>query len=249
MGSLKTNNNLFCYRPDQSTFTVFVSVLLMWLLYFAGSKFSGLAGDLIFIIGVMICLSTVLPVVYVKKFEHGKLSDLGIHKNSLGLVLGVSIFFGLGSIFYYFQLGSAQNITTSESIRQLLWAMLALWEVLFVFGWVFIRFYRAFGPLLAILFTACTFTVYHIGSLPIEQLAGLFITGLVASIIFYFVKMNIFVLWPFAWGVAVAISSLQSGQTIASWGDVLLLFTALAIQVAIIWVAFNKPNLGKEPTK
>ena len=47
---------------------------------------------------------------------------------------------------------------------------IAFWEPLFVFGWLQLRFERAFGIIAGILMAALSFAAYHIGSFPMEAL-------------------------------------------------------------------------------
>jgi hypothetical protein len=188
----------------------FISVLAMWLFYNLGTKAPAHIEPFTFGVGIILLLSTLLPAVFVKSYEHGDLSDLGIHARKIKLLLGVSAFFGLGSLFYYFQLTNESNISDGAATRFLLWSLLMLWEVIFVFGWLQIRYERAFGPLAGILLASLSFALYHVGTVPLEQVAGLVAVGGFGAVLFKLAGNSIFVLWPFFWGVGVAIGAQQA---------------------------------------
>lgn len=230
----KTLSKLFRFRPTASTPVVIISVFIMWFLYYGGSNIKGIAAEALFIGGVMLGLSTIFVAWYVHKYERGILSDLGIHTKRLKTALGVSAFFGLGSIPYYFQLADTQGLSVADALPHLAWSLLMLWEVLFVFGWLQIRLDRAFGAIPAICITPLAFMLYHIGSIPGEQFVGLLAAGLAGAVIFRLVKMNIFVLWPFAWCVASAIGTLSSSNLVRSWSNVALMAFVVVMQLVIL---------------
>lgn len=64
----------------------FTSVLAMWLFYYLGTKAPAHIEPFIFGVGVILLLSTLLPAIYVKLYEHGDLSDLGIHARRIKLL-------------------------------------------------------------------------------------------------------------------------------------------------------------------
>jgi MFS family permease len=192
----------------------FTSVLAMWLVYYLGTKAPAHIELFIFGVGVILLLSTLLPAIYVKLYEQGDLSDLGIHARRIKLLMGISAFFGLGSLFYYFELANGNNINNGEALRFLLWSLLALWEVIFVFGWLQIRYEKAFGSVAGIILAGLSFALYHLGTAPLDQIITLAAVGVFGAVLFKLAGNSIFVLWPFFWGVGVAIGALQGSATI-----------------------------------
>lgn len=182
--------------------------------------------------------------LFVRRYEKGNLSDLGIRTSRIWRPLAISAFIGLNSLVYYFQLAASQDVLPIDAATHLAWSLLMLWEVLFAFGWLQIRFDRAFGIIPGIILTACAFALYHVGSASSEQLMGLAITGLAGAVLFRALGFNVFVLWPFAWGVGSAIGTLQlGGQSIASVTDLLGVVLVLGIQWFILLAIFKERGL------
>lgn len=216
------------------------SVFAMWFMYYFGTRAGGYAELLIFGLGIVVILCTILPAVFVKKYERGSLADLGIHTQHLWLLLSISAFLSIGSLFYYFQIASDNNVSETTSILLLLWSIFAFWEVVFVYGWLQIRYERVIGVIPAILFTGSSFAIYHIGSMPLEQILPLFGIGLVGAITFKLARHSIFILWPFFWTVGTAIGGIQPGgvQTIQLYmvAVVFVMFVAQVLAFRFIFL-------------
>ena len=215
----------------------FISVLAMWLLYYLGTKAPEDTELIIFGGGIILLLATLLPTLFVKLYEKGGLSDLGIHTRKIKLLLGISAFFGLGSVFYYFQLASESNINDGAAMRFLLWSLLMLWEVIFVYGWLQIRYERAFGPIPAIILASLSFGLYHVGTVPLDQIVGLVAVGGFGAVVFKLAGNSIFVLYPFFWGVGVAIGALQAQASVEISLLTLLSMSALLL-IQVIFFAY-----------
>jgi hypothetical protein len=229
-----TASSLIRWQPTGSTLVAAASVLAMWCLYYFGSQAGGLTEILIFTIGIMLTLVGLI-CLYVRKVEHGNLASIGIHTRRLYPALGISLFLGANSLFYYFPLVQAQGGLAGDATYWLLWNMAMLWEVLFVYGWLQIRFERAFGTVLGIILATLSFVLYHVGSLPVDQLAGMGIIGLIGAVLFKALKNNIFVLWPLFWSVGGAISVVQAGTAAPYAAHISLgVVAAFVIQLAIV---------------
>jgi len=232
----------------------FISLLIMWLLYFIGSNFQlfGLTekgqpamGELlIFGLAIMLILSTVIPAIFVKYYEKGNLANLGIHTKKIKTLIGISAFFGIGSLFYYFQLASQQNVTLTSAITYLIYSLLMLWEVLFVYGWLQIRFEKLFGAVGGVVITGLAFALYHVGSVPAEQLLSLLAVGIFGAVLFKLSGKSIFVLWPFFWGVGLAISAAEFGENLTvSNLQLAVTVVAFILQIAFLKYIFNSKNV------
>ena len=47
---------------------------------------------------------------------------------------------------------------------------LSIWEVIFLYGWLFTRFEKSFGKIIAVLLTAISVGLYHTGTLPVQNI-------------------------------------------------------------------------------
>ena len=115
-------------------------------------------------------------------------------------------------------------------VRQVAFNALVFWEVFFVFGWLQLRFERAFGILPAIPLASLGFAAYHFGTFPTEGLIELFQVGLVFAIAFRITR-SVLALIPIAWSVVSSIGTIPAGF-LATWEAVYLYIVVVGIQVA-----------------
>ena len=188
---------------------VTVSLLIMWAGYYADNNlFSGnvLFSLIVSLILIIIGLCTVFPLIWVNRITGEGISGLGIKKKRLAVSLGLS---SLLAIWRFIEireyLGSKALMTT------ILFNAFSIWEVLFIFGWLFTRYKRAFGKIPAIILTAVSVGIYHIGTLSPSRIAFLCLTVAICGI-FYALTENIFTLWPIYWTIGCSASTLGSGM-------------------------------------
>lgn len=83
---------------------------------------------------------------------------------------------GLAFFTYYQRFG-----ITAAIIPALIVGIYALWEVVFVYGWLQLRFEEAFGIVPAGILAGLCFSLYHLayGWYDLSGLVGLFIFGLI----------------------------------------------------------------------
>jgi len=76
----------------------------------------------------------------------------------------------------------------------------SLWEVIFVFGWLQLRFEEAFGIIPAVVLAGISFCLYHAGYgwFARAHLMSLFVIGIMMAMVFRMTK-NLLILWPFLW--------------------------------------------------
>lgn len=186
-----------------------VSLLIMWAGYHADNNlFSDnvLFSLIVSLIFIIIGLCTVFPLIWVNRITGEGISGLGIRRKRIAISLGFSSLLAIWrfmEIREYF--GSKAFLTT------ILFNAFSIWEVLFIFGWLFTRYKRAFGKIPAIILTAVSVGIYHIGTLSPSRIAFLCLTVAICGI-FYALTENIFTLWPIYWTIGCSASTLGSGM-------------------------------------
>ncbi|HCH47712.1 MAG TPA: hypothetical protein DEX36_07315 [Glutamicibacter sp.] len=134
-------------------------------------------------------------------------------------------------------LASASNANIAS---HLVANFLVLWEPFFVFGWLYLRWERAFGWLPAIALTGLGFTIQHLGSVPLAAAAGFGVFAIMFAVVFALVR-NLVVLWPLFYPVASGIGTLQAGF-VMGWDDAGISAILLVLQLLIFWWVATKPR-------
>ena len=197
----------FVWSPSADTAVAALSVVLLTILaytglvLFEGTWLSFLFFVLIGTVGVCVLLPLYWMVVRRKK----GLDTLGITPKHWLASLLVSVCLGSFSLWDYHR---SFGISVAM-IPSLIVGIYALWEIVFVCGWLQLRFEEAFGIIPGIILAPLCGSLYHIGYgyLDLSILGGMFIAGVFGAVIFRFTK-NIFILWPFF----MPIASLRAGK-------------------------------------
>ena len=244
MGKREMSRSWFCYSPENDTWLAFLSLMAMTLIYFSNANF-GYDHPVIFFVGFIfighILLNTFLPAyVVIFKRKEG-LSGLGIGRKNLIRSLLLS---GCLSVLLYPSLTATLNNFEGEPLPNVFYNAIALWEPLFVFGWLQLRFERAFGIVPAIILAALGFMTYHIGSFPLEGLISLFFSGLFFAIVFSCVR-NLIILIPLTWASASTIGTIEGGF-ILDWMTVAIYGVVLLIQILILFIFHRKTNFAEK---
>ncbi len=201
-----------------------ITLLTFWGCYWAGTVIN----EWILLIGIVV-IGTVIPGWTVLHLRREGLAGLGIRRRFLVISLIVSTVMGIGSAFQLIALANELGIAV---VPHLLSNLLVLWEPLFVFGWLFLRWERAFGWLPAILLTGAGFTLQHIGAVPIEAAVGFGLFAVGFGIVFAFVR-NLAILWPLFYPVASGIGTLQAGFAMG-WSDVVSGAVLVVVQAIVV---------------
>lgn len=201
--------SLFKFEPKKELILVGISLLWMWFAYYASDHM--FADSMLFtMVGsallTMIGCSVVLPVWWIAVHNGEGLAGLNITlKRMLPTLLCMA---GL-SLWRFLEI--RKFIGTPAFAGTILFNVLAIWEVLFIYGWMFTRFEKSFGKIPAIILTAIGTGIYHIGSLSASAIISLCLVIAVCAICYSFTE-NIFMLWPFYWTIGCSASTLQSGM-------------------------------------
>ena len=221
----------FRWSPQSETWLAFLSVPVMFLVYRTSTALAvshgGVAEALFTSFGIL-GMATLLPIAVVRR-SCGGMVRLGFTQNRLAASLAVSAVFAAGSLPAYF----ASVPAGGNGLLHLAASCMNLWEPLFVYGWLQLRFEDAFGWLPAPLIAALCFAIYHVGSVPGDALGPLALWGGIVGVLFATTR-NLFVVFPLAWGVASAIGSASEVST--GWSAVVLAAGVLALQVIALRV-------------
>jgi len=172
--------------------------------------------------------AVLLPAFYVMLVRGEEPSHLGVTTRRcwtallISGLLGAALFPGLRA-----ELSKHAGATLAP---QLLYNGVLLWEPFFVFGWLQLRFERAFGIIPAIVLTALAVTIYHVGSLPAQYLPSMILFGVFNCFVFR-LTTNLLAIWPLYFAVASAIGTLQ-GNIIAEWSWVAVMAIVFLAEIA-----------------
>ncbi|MGF1472309.1 MAG: hypothetical protein ACFB50_11305 [Rubrobacteraceae bacterium] len=220
------------FEPGADTALAFATAILFSFIYYFGTH----AENILVVFLVFTVLGTgivcvILPAFYMLVVRSEPLESLGITKRRWLLSLVISFVFAAGSLPGAFR--TAEQVPGADLAPHLLVNGLTLWEPFFVFGWLQLRFERAFGILPGIILAALCFGAYHLGTFPLLAVFTLVGFGILYASIFRAVGANLLVLWPLTWAVGSGIGTLQGGFTFG-WGFVPGAVVLLAVQIAAI---------------
>jgi hypothetical protein len=97
-----------------------------------------------------------------------------------------------------------------------------------VYGWLQLRYERAFGVLPAALLAGLSFAAYHAGTFSVAQLPTLLVWGVFDGIAFRTTR-NLLTLFPFTWVAASGAGTLEGGFRMG-WLEVGVYAVVLSIQ-------------------
>ena len=170
-----------------------LSQIIIMVLAFLGLKLFGntILNPILFGLTGTLVVCVIFPLYWMVVRKEKSIGTLGItRKHSsisllVGFLLGAFVFWG-----YYRTFGLSAAI-----IPALIMGIYSLWEVIFVYGWLQLRFEKPFGIIPAILLAGLCFALYHLGYgwSDIPGFIQLFIVGGVTGIIFRITK-NILIL-------------------------------------------------------
>ena len=194
----------FRFQPSIDLLVVLASFLVLVISVYITWQIVTPANTIVFFIFCgpvsMFVSGIVVPIVYNSLVKKRPLSEMGISKKYWKRSLVLSLI-----ISFLFLTNPGMARITIPPFMELLPLILfeiaqGLFFAIFFFGWVQMRFEKAFGAIPAILIVAALFSLHHIGyagySAYIPQIWVHFFGGIVLAIIFRITR-NILILWPF----------------------------------------------------
>ncbi len=190
------------FQPSMDLFVVLLSFFALVAGLYTVWKTVSIAG--VWVPVAMLVLGIIIPIAYNSFVKKRPLSEIGISKKHwlrslvLGLILAIA-FLAAPAPAGTSLIGAVTALTLTELLPLLALEITAgLFWAIFFFGWVQMRFERAFGAIPAIFIAAAFFALHHVAyGEPVSLLyMGHFVGGLIHAAIFRTTR-NIFILWPF----------------------------------------------------
>lgn len=218
------------WEPGIDTLVATVSLLALWgaFLLCTWLRRDGLLFAFFAVYAVTSIAAVLLPTLYVTIVRGEAPSHLGVTTRRCWMALTISGL--LGAALFPGLRAELSRQPEARLVPQLLYNGLLFWEPFFVFGWLQLRFERAFGIVPAIIFTALAVMIYHVGSLPAQYLPSMILFGVFNCSVFRLTG-NLLTIWPVYFAVASAIGTLQ-GNIIADGSWVAVMAIVLLIEIA-----------------
>ncbi len=220
----------FKWEPTGDVALALATELWMIGVYYAEAHLlrSNLATLVVFVILTNLIVNVLLPVWWITYRRKQPLSELGITTRRWLPSLLISAV--LAGISLPRLLPMAAGI---DWLPHVLANAVILWESLFVYGWLQLRFDRAFGIVPGVLLAGLCFAAYHIGGnyTPVALLI-LLVAGLLYAIAFRLTR-NLLAVWPLAVSVGSSVGTLSGGLGFG-WSHVAMWSAILLIQLGFI---------------
>ncbi len=237
------------WRPRSDTAVALLTAVLMVGLYYANTHAQSPVFSLVvFVILTNGLLNVLFPAYYVLVVRREGLNQLGITRRWWWLALLLSV---VVSVLGWPRLQEvAAQHPDADLPLLLLFNGLILWEPFFVYGWLQLRFERAFGVIPAIALAAMCFGAYHIGTFPPSGVVSLVVFGVFFGVLFRVAGGNLLALWPLTWAVTSSIGVLEGGLGgLVGWSDVAVYALLLIVQVALIALMARQADRPQDETE
>jgi len=185
---------------------------------------------LLFVVFGPLFLNVLFPAYYVLRIRGEGLSELGITTKRWWVALLISIVLALTSLPTL--LAQAAQHPGVHLLPHVLFNGLILWEPFFVYGWLQLRFERAFGVLPGIVLAGLCFGGYHIGMAPWGGVVKIIGIGMFYGGLFRLTR-NLLTLFPLTWAVSSGIGTLEANLEYG-WDAVAVYAVVLLMQIAAI---------------
>ncbi len=221
---------LIKWEPKKELILVVVLLFWLWFAYFSSENLY--KNNVIYTIIISLLLTVLIvcvgiPVWWIAVYKKEGLSGLGITSKRMG----VTILFSL--ILTVWRLMELKEYFGEETIfTTILFNGLAIWEVVFIYGFLQTRYEHSFGKIPSILLTTISVGIYHIGTLTIDHIIQLCLVVCVCAICFS-ITQNIFTLWPMYWMVGCSASTLKSGM---KFPIEMVYLSAMILAIQVLWI-------------
>ena len=230
----------FTWSPNGDVLVAVLTEVAMIAAYWTTTHLLSGGWDDVLVLGVLtnLGLNVCFPVWWIAYHRRQPLSELGITTRRWLPSLIISV-----ALAVFFALGLRQRVAGVEWLPHVLFNAVILWEPFFVFGWLQLRYDRAFGIVPGVLFGGLSFAAYHVGTYPPAELAILLVTGLVFAAIFRLTS-NLLTVWPLVWAVSSSMGTLMGGMQF-TWNQVVIWSVILLIQLGLIGYTWWRQREGK----
>jgi hypothetical protein len=225
------------WAPNLDTGIAFASLLLMILAYYAATHWliSQVGAILVFGILTNLILNVLLPVWWIAYHRRQPLSELGITTERWlpSLLIGIGLAFLLAIRLWQVAVGI-------NWLPHLLFNAACFWEPFFVYGWLQLRFERAFGTIPGIILAGLSLAAYHIGTYSPDGLIMLLFAGLLYAVVFR-ITSNLLIIWPLAFSLGSSMGTLMGGMQF-TWNQLSTWSIILLLQLSIIGYTWWRQN-------
>lgn len=207
------NNKLFRFCADTNTMAGIISGSLMIVLSILMNCFpdNEVAQILLRDVLMIFLLGFIFPLYFTLIRQKEDLSVLGIHKNKLMRSLLINIIFAAALLAIFLKEKSQPVAFNLQSFYVISYILAAgIFEMIFIYGFLRYQFERSFGMIPAIILTAVFYSFHHAGFQP--EFPKLFWVGIMYVVVFY-ITHNIFIIFPFFWGVGAVWDVLINSET------------------------------------
>lgn len=224
----------FRFEPGWDTTVAFGTLLVFWPIFYIGWNVE-ISGAFVFstVVGT-IFVAVLLPVYYVVVLRTEPLSNLGITTECWQRAVGISVLYVLVTLPTFRFEGYTGELAITELTVHMVTNGLLLWEPFFVFGWLQIRYEKAFGTVPGILLAGGSFGLYHVGTYPVEGVLALVAFGCVYAVMFRLARWNLLAIWPLTWAVGSGLGTLDGG-ILFNWIDAVSFLGILTVTAFGIW--------------
>jgi hypothetical protein len=223
------------WQPAQDTLVAVASAALMVLVYYTNTHFRNpWVNVVVWLILGNLLLNVVIPAYCVLRVRREGLAGLGITTRLWWLAALLSIGWSLwawGGLQY-----QASRRPEVDLLPHVLGNALTFWEPFFVYGWLQLRFERAFGVIPGIVLAGLSFAAYHLGTYPLEVVGRFAVAGMANAALFR-ITGNLLTIWPLAHAITASIGTLR-GAFAFDWPAVAARAVLVGVQLAAIaWIA------------
>lgn len=220
------------FNPGWDTLIAGITAALMIGVYYFNARY-GYEAPAVFFVGFIgighLLLNTAIPAFVVFVLCKESWSGLGIKRENALKSLMISA--GLAALFFGGLMQALEGFD-GDPLPHIIFNGIALWEPLFVYGWLQIRFEKAFGFLPSPFLAGAAFAAYHLGSVPLDMVFTLFAFGVFYGVIFGLVR-NLLALIPLTWAVGSSIGTINAGFSF-DWFTVALYACVLVVQALML---------------
>jgi membrane protease YdiL (CAAX protease family) len=223
------------WKPSRDSAVAILTEFGMILSYVAiGRSGNNIPVMMLFVAFVVPILTIGVPVYWMGVVKREPLESLGLTLRHWlpAILLGVAL-----SAIEVVQVATGRTAIAPASLwmPQAVAGAVSLWEPLFVFGWLQLRFEKDFGVLPGILMASVCFALYHVGFGSVDMMVGQFFSAIAYGAVFRLVT-SLLAVWPLLWAASSARICMGDGFCFFDWGSAT--FMAILFLVEIAFVAF-----------
>lgn len=228
-----TEGVLARWAPSRDSAAAFLTELGMIAAYAILGNSGNLGVAALIGLIVVPVLAVGIPVYWTTKVERQPISMLGITSRRWLPSLVLSGLLSLLIVYPLF-LSNRAIVSIDRWLPMAAAGAVSLFEPLFVFGWLQLRFEKDFGVLPGILLAALSYAFYHVGYMP-GEMSGQFYSAVVFAVCFRLTG-NLLVAWPLLWATSSAWLCIGANICFYDWG--MVTFSGIVLLIEIAFIAF-----------